>query len=108
MATFAFLMVVDRGMNIVPKAIPVFRDIARRWRHAMPACVLIAVFLSGASILQQAVGELLQPVYGKLANGPLRNFVYVAFVFVFSYARLWVAVIVLTVAVRASYRRMPR
>lgn len=103
-ATLVFLMVVERGMDRKPRAWAVAVQFFKRRRHLIPAIVTITFFLLFMDLIQPLIGGLLQPIYDNLPAGPARNLVYVGFIFVFGYVRLLVTIMVLTLAIKASYR----
>lgn len=103
MATFAFLMVTEKGLERKPTFRNVFTQFRLRWTYLLPAMLIVGLFLSGADALQAFTTAALEPLYVASA-GPFQRYFYTGYFLGYSYLRLWIVVVILTYALRASYR----
>lgn len=106
-ATLVFLFVIERGMECKPTAKAAVGQMLRRWRHFIPAAAFIALFLALMNRIQPLAGDMVQLIADRMSPGPMRNLLYIGFLFFFSYVRLLVTITVLTFAARASWRNDP-
>ncbi len=106
MATLAFLMVVEKGLDRKTSFRGVLLQIKRRWIYLLPAMICVGLFLTGANAVQKVVTAALEPAYAAYA-GPFQRYFYTGYFLGWSYARLWIVVVILTFALRESYRRQP-
>ena len=104
-ATLVFLAVVDRGMGRMPTARVVVGQFVQRLRHLGPAIIYLAAAIFIIQAVQMGVADIIRPMLRSMSSRTLSNFLSVGFLLSFSYLRLYVTVVILTLAVKASYRR---
>lgn len=106
-ATLVFLLVLERGMDRKPSALAVARQLVTRFRYLGAAIVGVTLFLVVMELVQASAGSVVQMLYAQMHPGPLRNIVYIGFMFAFGYLRLLGTITILTLAARASWRAKP-
>lgn len=101
----AFLFVVEKGLDRKPQFICIFRQLVAHARHLLLAWFYISVFFVAATLAQSKSAGLVASTLDNIENGHARYILYICFIVVFSHIRVWVAVAILTYALRSSHRR---
>jgi hypothetical protein len=104
-AAIVFIMVVEKGLDRKPTFLAVLRQFGARWKQLTKAIAVIGLVFVGCTFVQFFVGRLVWAAGEPLALPFGRNLLYVGFLAGVSYVRLWLAITILTYAVRASYRQ---
>ncbi|RCW78737.1 hypothetical protein C7476_12249 [Phyllobacterium bourgognense] len=104
-AAIVFIMVVEKGLDRKPTFLSVVRQFKARWKQLTKAIIIIGLLFVACTFVQFFVGRLVWAVGEPLALPFGRNLLYIGFLASVSYVRLWLAITILTYAVRASYRQ---
>ncbi len=104
-ATLVFLAIVERGMDRKPTGKTVLREFGRRIRHLGPAIIYVATAIFIIQAVQFAASAVVLPGLRSMSSITLSNILSVGFLLTFSYVRLHVTILILTLAVKASYRQ---
>lgn len=104
-AILVYLMLVEKGRGRPPTLRAAVRQMALRWQYLVIAGLMMSAALYGFNIVTIVVDVPFKAFYQSLPSPLLKTGLYVLVTFLFSYARLWVTVAIVTYALRASYRK---
>jgi len=103
-ATIVFVMIVEKGLNRKPTFLSVLRQFRARWKYLTQATAIIGLLFFACNFAQLFAGKLVLALGEQLGHPLGRNLLYIGFFVGLSYVRLWLAITILTYALRASYR----
>jgi hypothetical protein len=105
LATIVFMLVVTAETSGRVSLRAAWHELARHAGWMLPAIAAIALLQFGLGGLQGVVRAWVYALWQSAAPETAKNFIYFIFVFGFASLRVWLTLAILTLALRASYRR---